>query len=51
MKKKQEPLTKPEFEGLLKKAAQPLPKPKSDQEAKGTSEQPNAGGCSESHTH
>lgn len=44
-------ITKPEFETLLKKAAQPVPKPKPDQEAKETSEQPNSGGCSGIHTH
>lgn len=49
LKGKGNPLTKPEFEGLLKKAAQPLPK--SGQEAKGTSEKPSSGDCSENHTH
>jgi len=43
-------LTKPEFEALLTKAAQPLPKPKPDQEAEQTSEQPTSGDCNENHT-
>lgn len=46
------PLTKPEFEALLTKAAQPLPKPEQppDQEKEQTSGQPTSGDCNENHT-
>ena len=47
------PLTKPEFEALLTKAAQPLPKPEQPpaQETEQTLESQTSDDCSENHTH
>jgi len=46
------PLTKPEFEALLTKAAQPLPKPEQPpaQETEQTLESQTSDDCSGSHT-
>lgn len=50
---RRKPLTKAEFENLLRKSAQPLqePEPKPVPEVEQTSESQSSGDCNESHTH